>query len=279
MKSVRRILIAWLAGLAVVFVGLNWVTPVALSFYAAEKAPLVASIVPADLKDKSVSKAQGAQLSYFGYEFEIPWGDLDETQTRFYPKDKPEKTKVDLRFRSGLRLLITAIPPRQWAKNLPEDFNASPVLIESAFGRETMKSDYSFVKAVYEFTPDNMNHWTTTHDSHNRDELLLMIKSVALPKAAETGIFNLQNPTLKGFQEGNPRVRQDQIVVDLYSDEGGIEIIFFQADYRNFSGVTQPEINRIVQSLRKAPRGESIAPHVAQGESQVHQAPEPRTGN
>jgi len=278
-KSVRRVLIAWLAGLAVVFVGLNWVAPVALSFYAAQKAPLVASIVPADLKDKSVSKAEAAQLSYFGYEFEIPWADLDETQTRFYPKDKPEKTKVDLRFRSGLRLLITAIPPRQWAKNFGADFNASPELIESAFGRETMKSDYSFVKALYEFTPDNMNHWTTTRDSHNRDEFMLMIKSLALPKAAETGIFNLQNPTLKGFQEGNPRVRQDQIVVDLYSDKGGIEIIFFQADYRNFAGVTQPEINRIVQSLRKAPRGESIAPHVAQGETQVHQAPEPRTGN
>jgi hypothetical protein len=53
-------------------------------------------------------------------------------------------------------------------------------------------------------------------------------------------------------------------VLDLYSDEGRVEMIFFQADYRNYKGVTQPEINRIVQSLHKAPQNQSTAPRIAQ---------------
>jgi hypothetical protein len=55
-----------------------------------------------------------------------------------------------------------------------------------------------------------------------------------------------------GFQEGSPRVRQDGIAVHLSSDDGSIEMIFFQKDYPNRGGVTQPEINRIVQSLHES---------------------------
>jgi len=263
-RLLRRILITAVVTLAVVFVGVYWIAPVALSFYAAQKAPPVASMVPTDLKDKSVSQAPGKKLSYFGYEFAVPWSDLDETQTKLYPKDKPEKTKVDLHFHSGLRLVVSAARPRERVNELPKDFKASPQDLESVFGHETMTSDYSFVKTLYEFSPDNMNHWAGLQRGLNKDEFLLIIKSMALPKSAETGIFNIQNPSYKGFQEGNPQVRQDGIVVDLYSDEGSVEVIFFQEDYHNFPGVTQPEINRIVQSLRKAPQNESPTPNSAQ---------------
>ena len=38
---------------------------------------------------------------------------------------------------------------------------------------------------------------------------------------------------------------------------------FIQKDYKNSAGVTQPEINRIVQSLRKAPQYEAEIPRIA----------------
>lgn len=50
----------------------------------------------------------------------------------------------------------------------------------------------------------------------------------------------------------NPQAHQDGIAVNLYSDDGSLEIIFFQKDYQNSGVVTQPEINRIVQSLHKS---------------------------
>lgn len=270
MRLLRRILITLVVTLAVVFVGVYWIAPVALSFYAAKKAPSVARIVPTDLKDKSVSETPGAKLSYFGYEFEVPWSDLDETQTKLYPKDKPTKNRVDLHFSSGLRLVVTAVPPREFVNGLPENFKVSPQAIESAFGRETMRSDYSFVKAVYEFTPDRMDHWAFSHGVFNRDEFLLIIKSIVPVKAAESGIFNVQNQSYKGFQQGNPKIRQDGIIVDLYSDEGGVEMIFLQKDYKGSAGVTQPEINRIVQTLRKVSQNEATSPRIAQRDGQGH---------
>jgi hypothetical protein len=264
LRSRQTILITAGTALAVALAGMYWIGPVALSFYAAKKAPAVASVIPVDLKNKSISAAPGRMLSYFGYEFEVPWSDLEENRIAFYPKDKAEKTKVDLRFRSGLRLIVRAASPREWVNDLPKELNVSARELEAAFGHETMNSDYRFMKTLYEFTPENMNHWASVQRGVSKEEFLLLIKSLSLPKAAETGIFNVQNQDYKGFQLGDPRLRQSKILVDLYSEEGGVEIVFLQEDYLNFSGVTQPEINRIVQSLRKAPPIESPAPEIAQ---------------
>jgi hypothetical protein len=262
-RLLRRILIAVVVTLAVFFAGVYWIAPVALSFYAARKAPPVARIVPTELKDKTVSEAPGTKLSYFGYEFEVPWSDLDETQTKLHPQNKPEKTMVVLCFRSGLRLLISAAPPREWAKQLAE-MAGNPQGIESIFGRETMRSDYSFVKTLYEFSPDKMHHWAFLQRGQIREEFLLSIKSIALSRSADTGIFNVQNQSYKGFQKGNPQSRQSEIEVELFSDEGGVDIILSQKDYQSPAGITQPEINRIVQSLRKAPQSKSTIPRVVQ---------------
>lgn len=243
-----RILVAVGIVLAAVFVSVQWVAPIALSFYAAKKAPPVAKIVPIDLKDKSVSKTPGEKLSYFGYDFELPWSDLDETQTKLYPKDNPKKSRVDLRFHSGLRLLVTVVPAREWINGLTEEMKVSPQRIESTFG----SSDYPLVKAIYEFTPDKMNRWSLSPRVHAREEFFLIIKSIALLKSANTGIFNIQNEGFKGFQQGDPQVRQDGIDVHLFSDEGSVEFIFFQKDYQKPAGITQAEINRVIGSLRKA---------------------------
>ena len=264
MRLLRRILITVVITLAVVFVGIYWIAPVALSFYAVKKVPPVARIVPTELNDKSVSEAPGTKLSYLGYEFEVPWSDLDETQTKLYPKDKPEKFIADLHFHSGLRLVVSAGPPRMWANDTADVGKGAVLAVASAFGQEAIRSDYSFVKAVYEFTPMKMHYWSLSPRVHYSEQAVLIVKSIMPVKAAETGIFNVQNQSYTGFQEGNPQVRQDGIIVDLYSDEGGVEMKFYQKDYKNSAGVTQPEINRIVQSLRKAPQNESAAPRIAQ---------------
>jgi hypothetical protein len=263
LRVLRRILVTLLVTLAGVFVGVTWIAPVAFSYYSARTAPRVARVVPTDLKDQSVAEGLREKLSYFGYEFEIPWNDLDETQTKLYPTDKTEKCKVDLHFRSGLRLMVTAVPAAEWIKGLPREFKGSPRAIESVFGGETMKSDYNFLKALYEFTPYKMNHWSTSRRVYGREESLLMIKSMALSRSAITGIFKIQNQNFKGFQQGDPQVRQDGIVVNLYSDEGGVEFMILQNDYQNSTGVIQPEINRIVQSLRRTQQGSTSASRVA----------------
>ena len=259
MRLLRRILLTFVITLTVIFVGVRWIAPIGLSYYAAKKAPPIVKVVPTELKDISVSQSPGTKVSYFGYQFEAPWTDLDENKTVFYPKEKPEKNKVDLHFRSGLRLLVTALPARELVNALSKEYKVSSQALGRAFGPETMKSDYNFLKAVYDFTPDKMNHWNFSHGPVNRDELLLIIKSIVPTNAADSGIFNLRNSSYEGFQQGDPHVRGDRIIVGLYSDEGGVEMMVYQKDYQGSGGVTQPEINRIVQSFHKAPPSGGIS--------------------
>jgi len=215
------------------------------------------------LKDTSVSQAPETKLSYFGYEFEIPWNDLDESQTQLYPKDKPEKYAVVLTFRSGLRLRIHAIPAHEWTSSSDPDIRWVPLVVASNFGYEAVRSDYSLVKAIYEFSPERMHYWALEPRVHYREQAILVAKSIMLLAPADTGIFNIRNQDFKGFQQGDPKVRQAKLALNLYSDEGSVEFMFFEKD-KNSVGVTQPEINRIIQSLRKITPDAATAPRIAQ---------------
>lgn len=57
MRLLRPLLVTLTITLAVVFVGVAWIAPVALSYYGARKAPAVTRIVPTELKDQTISQA------------------------------------------------------------------------------------------------------------------------------------------------------------------------------------------------------------------------------
>ena len=251
MRLVRRILVTVAIVFAVILASACWIAPVALSFYAAKKAPAIARVMPTDLKDQTTSQGPGTKLSYFGYDFEVPWNDLDEAKTTLYPKDKPEKTRVVLGFRSGLRLIVTAVPAREFANEFAADFKMPAQKFEAVFGQGTATSDYNFVRNVYEFTPAKMHYWSLSTGVHYREQAVLIVKSLMPAKAAETGIFYVRNKDYHGFQQGDPKLRQDSLILDLYSEDNHFEVILLQKDYHDPTGVTQSEINRIIQSLRR----------------------------
>jgi len=99
MSKWARILLV--LGIAVVACGLYaWFFGVQTFFIwetrnAARKEP-IAWITPLQLSDLSISQAPGKRLSYFGYEFEVPWDDIDQTQTKVISADK-----VIIAFHSG----------------------------------------------------------------------------------------------------------------------------------------------------------------------------------
>ncbi len=253
MRLLRRILTTVVITLAVIAFLAFWVAPVTLSFDAARKAPPAARVVPKDLTDLSVSQVPGTKVSYVGYEFEIPWNDLDESQTRSVPKDQPGM--VALVFRSGLHMIVSASPPRVFPNGFAREWKLSPQNVESVFGHGAAQSDYSFTRNLYGFTPDKMHRWALSPSVHYREQMLLMLKTVVLSVAsADTGIFNIQKQNWRGFQLGDPKAHPRRVFVQFYSDEGSVELAFAGSDGRGPVSVTQPEINRIMQSLRKAPQ-------------------------
>ncbi len=247
----RRILVTLVISCGVILAGAFWIAPMALSFYVAKTVPAVAGVIPTDLSDHSVAQAPGLRLSYVGYDFDVPWTDLDEAKTVLYPKHKREKTEVVLAFHSGLRLMVTAVPAREFAREFAAEFTTSPP--------QPRISDYVLARDIYEFSPEKMHYLSLSSELQSRDQAMLNLKSILSAKPAENGIFNIQSASYKGFQQGNPQVRQDSLLVTLYSDDGSVQLKFWQKDYP--AGVTQAEINRIVQSLerRSAPENSAIA--------------------
>jgi|SRR5579872_181893 len=254
MGIVRRILVTFAAVLTIAFIGIYWVTPVAMSFYSSSKAIPVTRVLPADLKDNSISQAEGTKLSFLGYDFEVPWSDLEESKTELFPKDKPDKTMGRFHFRSGLQLLVFTGPPHSFYDQFTQEIKMVPAGFVAAFGSGATTSDYEFMKRVFEFSPNKVPHWTATPATQSRVTVLLLAKSIIPTKCAQTGIFNLHNAAYEGFQQGNtsaPQTSKDGLFLSLYSSDGGIEIMISEKDYKASGGVTQPEINRIVQSLHR----------------------------
>ncbi len=261
MKIVRRILITIFLTLTVGFILIYYVSPIALSFYGSSKALPITRVMPMDLKDQSVDSAAGTKLSYLGYEFEIPWNDLDESQTVLIPKDKPDKNRVILVFRSGLRLMATKCPVREMADEfMRQDFRMTQAAFAAVFGPKAVDSDYEFMKRVLEFSPDEMHHWALGPPVHAREEVLLVTKSIVPSRPAKSGIFNIHNATYVGYQQGDPSsasAKDDGIILSLYSQTDTFELIV--AEGKSTHLVSQPEINRIVQSLHKVEPNSPVA--------------------
>ncbi len=249
MRQLRRIVVIVVITLGTIFIGAEWVAPVVMSFDTVRKPPRDARLVPVDLPDLSISRSPGRKLSYFGYEFEIPWNDLDETKTKSGPM-------VVLSFHSGLGMMVGASQAKLWVNGLSSNWHVSQASLQSAFGADTMRSDYNFFKMLYEFTPEQMHRWALSPRVHYREFMLLTLKSAALLPPAEKGFFNIHNQGYRGFQQGSPN-NTPMVFVSLYSDDGEIEFTIFRTDHQNLA-LAQAEINRIVQSLHKSADGESV---------------------
>lgn len=236
MKVVRRILIALATAVVVLVALFDFILPAGLSFYLKRTAPAYVRTVPRDLQELSVSQASGTRMCYFGYEFEVPWSDVREADRKPFAAKASGSDSAWVSFQSGLKLFITA------------------------YSADEASSDYAFAKTIYEFSPDTMHIWPPSPRVEYQRLALFIGKSTILssPLSAQAagGIFNLYSKDYKGFQLGNPQRRPDTLTIRLYSDGGSFQITFLQAGYEEPSGVTQPEINRIVQSLHRATAAE-----------------------
>jgi len=130
MKILRRILIA----LVLFVAALCWIAPAGVIYFV-KTAPAVTRVLPTELNDLSTSQAPGKKLFYLGYEFEVPWSDVDESQTKVM-ENKPDIKMVWVCFRSGLKLFVVITP------------------------REATVPDYVLLKRIYETSPEKIHYWS-----------------------------------------------------------------------------------------------------------------------
>lgn len=154
-----------------------------------------------------------------------------------------------LKFKSGQSVIFIA--PTNHAgllTEIVEDQSLQMKGLQPVVDELTKLPAYDQLATLLKTTPSSVRLFEPRAEAV-RAETLLMIKAIAFPASLGKGVFSFDLPDKRGFQIGDPRKARDT-QLEVF-DKGGsyyAEIICGTANDR--SRLTQPEINRILKSLR-----------------------------
>jgi hypothetical protein len=235
-------------GIAVILVGVYaWLFGVQtmsalLVRYEYRKLPDIAK-TPIALTDLSISTVPHKKVTYFGYEFELPWDDVDESR---------DKTTGQIHvgaFRSGNAFWFSTFPPKSFVDEVMKTSKLDPQRFRQLYGDAAFESDYGFNKIMLQATPSEITPFVSQRQAVT-GQILLLLKGISIPKA-DSGIFSIQTPEFQGFQFESPQSRPFKITDYLYSDDGGVNVMFLQKAGGSAPSISQAEINRVIQSIHK----------------------------
>jgi hypothetical protein len=213
--------------------------------YLARKAPVV-RVPPAQLTDVSISRSPGRKLSYFGYEFEVPWNDVDEAKSGLIP----DNNKAMIFFRSGNSLSVWHGSPRAFLNTVLSNDKIDQDTLRRIVGDEALQSDYALYRTILQMTPGKMIPFESQSDAANQ-ALLLLVKGICMPPGSESGVFAVRAGEFSGFQFGRPANPSGELSIRLFSDSSSLNFIFVQ-EAGGSAVISQPDINRILHTLHKA---------------------------
>jgi|SRR5690242_9995785 len=220
--------------------------------YLTRKAPAV-SMAPTQLADLSISRSPGRKLSYFGYEFEVPWNDIDEAKTKILPDNN---NKAMIVFQSGNSLSVWHGSPRAFLNTVLSNDKIDQNTLLRIVGDEALQSDFALYRTILQMTPDKMTPFESQSHAGNQ-ALLLLVKGICMPPGADSGVFSVSAGEFSGFQFGRPGNPSGQASVRLFSDSSSLNFIFNQRP-GGPANILQSDINRLLQTLHKAP-SQSVA--------------------
>src|SRR5215470_10019470 len=214
--------------------------------YLTRKTPAV-NMAPAQLTELSVSRSPGRKLSYFGYEFEVPWNDVDEAKTGVIP----DKNKAMIFFQSGNALSVWHGSPRAFLNQVLSNDKIDQNTLRRIVGDVALQSDFALYRTILQMTPDKMTPFESQTDAGNQ-ALLLLVKGIGMPPGGDSGVFSVSAGEFSGFQFGRPQNQSGEVSVRIFSDTSSLNFIFSQK-LGGPAFISQPDINRILNTLHKAP--------------------------
>ena len=198
--------------------------------------------VPQPLPDSTVNPAEGMSLARFGYAFEVPWKDLDGI------RDFDSGSAMS--FKSGRRVMFMG--PKAHVDRIKTIFESSAGSGKdprSVLGARTLSSNYEFVRASLETDPTRASLLTPTNEII-RASILLLIK-YSESTGFKSGLYGLESAGFRGFQKGSPATGENGATLQLFdADDHEIEIHVATAN-PTLAPVTQADLNRILQTLRR----------------------------
>jgi hypothetical protein len=199
-------------------------------------------VIPQPLRDTAAANQPGLKLSVYGYEFEVPWADIDKD------KSKPGESLAIYYFRSGPFLMFHN-PAK--APNMKEIFLADNEKRKAAmqmWGEKTLESNFTLTKAMLETSPVEMSVFAPRAKVLGLG-ILLVLKPIPAT-GGETGIFAFNTSAVRGFQMGDPEKRPKYISVTAF-DMGDHKLELTFGIQKGATGqITQAEVNRVLQTVR-----------------------------
>jgi hypothetical protein len=196
---------------------------------------------PERLADTKASTADGSTLEYYGYRFEVPWKGID--------RDSNEGRAFEVRFKTGqvIRFLN------------PEFFQDDPInnhvakddrdYFVRAFEAGVHESKYEQVKAIVSATPSQWSPFRS-HEKFARVWILLNIKGLWFEhNTAPPDIFSIETSSYRGFEFSGLSRDWQNVTLNLFDGADRRFQINVLGDARSGVRITQPEINRMIQSF------------------------------
>ena len=209
-------------------------------------------ITPVPLADLTVSQSPGGTVAACGYQFETPWPDLDEAKTN-------SSAAVTITYyKSGLALAASCFSAHELVNGFLSSYKTTPERFARAFGDKALQSDYGLTQTMLETTPSQITILTPSQVSSGK-LLVLLMKAAATP-SADSGIFAIHAGDFDGSQYGDPTRQPKNIVVDLFAPDRKIEFLFALTRSGSPMRISQEEINRVLQTLRKDETPNASAP-------------------
>ena len=235
---------AWLVALAVVLGIFAWFFALPIEArYWGRKVPVLRE-TPVPLRVTAVTDSPGRKMDFCGTEFEIPWNDQNDSKTT------SGVNSIILHFDSGLVVVVKCQPPREYVDGVLDSMHVNREFLRRAYGDRAAESDYALTRLILETTPDSVSVFDGAHRHQGPMMSLLVLKAIGTP-VADTGIFSVHAPEFDGFQDQDPAAGSGMIVMDLFSEDRGLEFLFAPKYNGASAHLSQADINRIVQTLHK----------------------------
>jgi hypothetical protein len=199
-------------------------------------------VVPKPLLDISLATAKGRKLSYFGYEFEVPWTEVKQ--------ERKFQSVAVLNFSSGAFVSIlnpTGSPGE--LQILTQEAAKRGRDVKAVFGEDATRSNYALRSKILNLTPRDLSLLSSRQEMVS-DSLFLILKS-AWTKRIRGGLYSFQTEWLHGFQEGSPA--EDKAVLIEAWDTNDHKVELFVGSEPSAPKLSQAELNRILFSLHPIP--------------------------
>ena len=210
--------------------------------YFGLKMPAVNQI-PKELADRSICKSAVRKVNYLGYGFEVPW-DVDDEKTRMVGRMQL------ISLRSGNAILFSRMAPGEFVQTFSSTSKVSFNDLMKLYGPDALKSDYALHRRILDATPAKITPFSDRRDAVST-AMLVMVKGIMLPAAAESGVFHVTASGYEGFQYGDPQRRPKTISIEIYANDGGLSFMFTQREQGSVRPISQAEINRVIGTIRR----------------------------